>query len=195
MVHQSRHRRKVLALDPSCSDFVSVCARTDKQICCSPISICRIRGCPIAERMCSPLVCHDPNLRGCVIEKRRRDCRAIHAVLAGCGHIGPVGEETKVHGPVGAIVDIGAVSGSAVNISPPKLGGFDLHQVLALVWHMGEVLQRCPVVHWLCERAIWTCSPLWFGRKVAVLSADRNCGGKHAERNPEQHDRSLAVNS
>lgn len=106
-------------------------------MCDLPVGIGRVIGRPVAERSRSPLVTKYPDLLGCKVEKGRSNSRALHFILASCGHIGPVLEEAEVHGAVGAVVDPAAV-----------------HKVLSFVWDMSEVLERGPVVHRKRKRRI-----------------------------------------
>jgi hypothetical protein len=96
----------------------------------SPVSIGGVVGRPVAERSRSPLVAKNPDLLGCKVEQSGRDSRALHVVLAGGSHVGPVFEDAKVHRSVRAVVDSAAV-----------------HEVLPFVRNMSEIFERSPVVH------------------------------------------------
>jgi hypothetical protein len=102
-----------------------------------PVRIGWVVGCPVAERSRSPLITKYPDLLRCEVEKRRRNSRALHLILASGSHIGPICEKTEVHRAVGAVVDSAAV-----------------HKVLSFVWDMSEVLERGPVVHRKRKRRI-----------------------------------------
>ena len=83
----------------------------------------------VGEGRGAPLVGEDPDVLGLKVEERWRDGRGLlHGVLAGGGHVGPVGEEAKGKGPpaVARVVVCG------------------VDEVLAVEGRVGEVLERGP---------------------------------------------------
>ena len=102
-----------------------------------PIGIGRVVGSPVAERSGTPLVTKYPDLLWGEVEKGRCNSRALHLILASCGHVGPILEKAEVHRAISAVVDSAAV-----------------HKVLSFIWHMSEVLERGPVVHRKRKRCI-----------------------------------------
>lgn len=137
----------------------------------SPVSIDGIVRSPVAESSGAPLVADDPDLLGCEVEKRRRDSRAVHVILASRCHVRPVLEDSEVHGAVSAVVHPGAI-----------------HKVLSLIRDIGKVLERSPVMHRQCKRSIRCRSPLGSRWQIAVLCRDAHrSSGKQQIESTERH--------
>jgi hypothetical protein len=99
------------------------------------VALAGVLGRLVREGGWAPLVRENPDGLGCEVEECRGD-GARDAVLCGRSHVGPVAEGREHHGaPVVAVVVVGRV-----------------HQLLAVVVHGREVLERRPAGFGLSER-------------------------------------------
>ena len=126
------------------------------------VSIAGVLRSAVRESGRSPLVSKDPDILGSEVEESRGNSGRGHGVLRSRGHLGPVAEETEVHGTVVAVVMVRGVD-----------------KVLAVEEGGGEILDGDPSALGLSKSSGG--GPLRLSGKVASLSRNRaeKHGGRH----------------
>ncbi len=99
------------------------------------VGIRRVARGAVGEACWAPLVREDPRLLGGEVEEGGCDGARGHGILAGRGHAGPVREEAEGHG------------------APARPVRRPVHEVLAIVGDVGEVLERDPARLGGCQGA------------------------------------------